>query len=148
MTSFVHVDQPTEHPGVARAERVIDSVKQITRGFDGARGSASLLLAAVVAALLVVANEVVDTWTEGHLLFAWIVMWTVAFAALALLATPARRAVWRLRAGLRAWAQAQRQAAQDAQMWDAALRDARLMADISRAMNLSARAQRMMRSYY
>jgi hypothetical protein len=30
------------------------------------------LLSAVVAALLVVANQVVDTWTEGHLLMAWI----------------------------------------------------------------------------
>ena len=52
-----------------------------------------MLLAAVVSALLVVANQVIDTWTEGHLLAAWIVLWTVAFAALGLLAAPARRAV-------------------------------------------------------
>ena len=42
-----------------------------------------MLLAAIVAAFLVVANQVVDTWTEGHLLAAWIVLWMVAFAALA-----------------------------------------------------------------
>ena len=63
---------------------------------------------------MVVANEVVDTWTEGHLLAAWILMWTVGFAALALLAAPARRAAAALRAGLKAWAAARRQAAQDA----------------------------------
>ena len=66
----------------------------VAHGFDGARGAAALLLAAIVSALLVVANQVIDTWTEGHLLAAWIVMWTVAFAALALFAArPAALAV-------------------------------------------------------
>ena len=72
MNSFVHVDQPTEHPGVVRAERAIRLVAAGVRSFDGARGAASLLLAAVVAALLVVANQVIDTWTDGHMLAAWI----------------------------------------------------------------------------
>ena len=66
------------------------------------RGAATLLLSAVVAALLVVANQIVDTWTEGHLLMAWIVMWTIAFAALALLASPARNAGSVLRTAMRA----------------------------------------------
>ena len=113
---------------------------------DGTRAIATLLLAAIVAAVLVVANEVVDTWTEGHLLAAWIVMWTVAFAALALLAAPAQRAAAALRAGLKAWAAARRQAAQDETFWNVALTDARVMADISRAM--SADAARDVRGYY
>jgi hypothetical protein len=146
MTSFAHVDHPTEHPGVIRAERLLGSLKQLTRTFDGARAGATLLLAAVVSALLVAANQVIDTWTEGHLMAAWIVMWTVAFAAIALLAGPARRAVLSLRAGLKGWATARRQAAQDAQLWQVALTDARIMADISRAM--SAAASRDIKSYY
>jgi hypothetical protein len=154
MTSFVHVEQPTQHPGVARAERAIDTLKEVAHGFDGARGAASLLLAAIVAALLVVANQVIDTWSEGHLLAAWIVMWTVAFAALALFAAPARRAAVGLRSAFKSWAASREQAASDARIWEVALTDARVMADISRAMdrsagtNLSARAQRLMRSYY
>src|SRR6478672_4807588 len=64
MTSFVNIDYPTEHPGVARAGRAVRSLAQATRGFDGARGSATLLLAAMVSALLVVANQVIETWTE------------------------------------------------------------------------------------
>jgi hypothetical protein len=148
MTSFVHVDHPTEHPGIVRAERVADSVKNLASHFDGGRATASLLLAAIVAALLVVANEVVETWTEGHLLAAWVVMWTVAFAALALLATPAKRAGAALRAGLKRWAAARERAAEDQKLWDVALTDARVMADISRAMNLSPRAKRLMRSHY
>ncbi|NPC55280.1 hypothetical protein [Caenimonas soli] len=146
MTSFAHVDYPTQHPGIVRAERVAESVKQLASRLDGTRAVASLLLAAIVSAVLVVANQVIDTWTEGHLLAAWILMWTVAFAALALLATPAKRTAARLRTGLKAWRAARHQAAQDEKLWNVALTDARVMADISRAM--SADAARDVRSYY
>jgi hypothetical protein len=80
MTSFAHVNYPTQHPGVVRAERVVDAVKQMARGF------------------------------------------------------------------LKAKAAARRQAAADAQYWQAALSDARIMADLSRAM--SAAADRDLRAYY
>lgn len=146
MTSFVHVEQPAQHPGVVRAERAAESLGQIIHGFDGARGAATLLLAAIVAALLVVTNQVVDTWTEGRLLAAWIVMWTVAFAALALLAGPARRVVNVARVAGRNWAQARRESAEDAKLWEVALTDARVMADISRAMSRD--AARDVRGYY
>ena len=146
MTSFVHVDHPTEHPGVVRAQQAAASLAQIGRSFGSARGAASLLLAAIVAALLVVASQVVDAWSDGHLLAAWIVMWTVAFAALALLATPVRRMAHSLRAGARRAAATHRQTAADEQMWQAALSDSRVMADISRAMDAGVRTQRLMRS--
>jgi len=146
MTSFVHVDYPVEHPGVVRAERVISNIQQAASRFDATRAGASLLLAAVVAALMVVANQVIDTWNEGHLLAAWIVMWAVAFAAIALFAAPARRAAAGMRAGAKRWAAARKQAAEDQKLWDLALTDARVMADISRAM--SADALRDTKAYY
>jgi hypothetical protein len=119
-----------------RAEQA--PAKRIGLGYDGTRAGASLLLAAIVAALVVVANQVVDTWTEGHLLAAWIVMWAVAFAALALLAAPAKRAAAVLRAGYQRWSAQRRAAAADEQLWNLALTDARVMADISRAMSADA----------
>lgn len=146
MTTFIHVDQATHHPGVDRAERAYGAVRQLARAFDGTRGTASLMLAAVVAALMTIANQVIDTWTEGHLLAAWIVMWAVAFAALALLAVPARRTAERVRAGLQRWSAARRQAELDDKLWQVALTDARVMADLSRAM--SQHAQRDVREYY
>jgi len=112
--------------------------KRVALGYDGTRAGASLLLAAIVAALVVVANQVIDTWTEGHLLAAWIVMWAVAFAALALLAAPAKRAAAAFRAGYQRWAADRRAAAADEQLWNLALTDARVMADISRAMSADA----------
>lgn len=138
MTTFVHTEYPSEHPGVVRAERAARSLKGLFGSFDSARGAATLLLAAVVSALLVVANQVVDTWTEGHLLMAWIIMWTIAFTALALLAAPARNAGSVLRTSLRVWGERRQQAAEDEKLWAVALTDARVMADISRAMSAGA----------
>ena len=147
MTSFVHVDHPTQHPGVVRAERVAESVKNLARRASTAPvPSPACCWRPSSPPSLVVANEVVDTWTEGHLMAAWILMWTVGFAASALLAAPARRAAAALRAGLKRWAAARRQAAQDEKFWNVALTDARVMADISRAM--SADAARDVRGYY
>jgi protein-S-isoprenylcysteine O-methyltransferase Ste14 len=146
MTSFVHIDYSTEHAGVVRAERAVAAVRHAARAFEGGRGAATVLLAALVAALLVVANQVIETWTEGHLLAAWIALWTVAFAGLALLAVPARRMGRRLQAAWASGAAARRQASEDRKLWDVALSDARVMADLSRAMSND--AARDLRHYY
>jgi hypothetical protein len=138
MTSFVHVDYPSQHGGVVRAERAAQNLKVAASRFDPTRAGASLLLAAIVAGMLMVAGQVIDTWTEGHLLAAWLVMWTVAFAALALFAAPAKRAAIAIRVGLKQWAAARKRRAEDDQLWELALTDARVMADISRAMSSGA----------
>lgn len=140
MNSFVHTEFPAQHPGVIRAERATQALQRAARRFDGARGAATLLLAAIVAALLVVANQVVETWTEGHLLMAWVILWAITFAAIALLVNPARVAAGSLRSGLKAWRARRKQAAADEKLWSIALTDARVMADISRAM--AAQAER------
>lgn len=145
-TSFATVQYPAQHPGVERAARVAEGFKALARSFDGSRATASLLLAAIVSALLVVANQLIDTWTEGHLLAAWVVLWTVAFAGLALLAAPATRAVRALRSAHAAWRSRAIERHHDEQLWRAALKDARIMADISRAM--SASAMRDVRAFY
>lgn len=146
MARFIQTEYSTEHAGIARFERGFQSVAATVRSFDGARGAATLMLAALVSALLVVANEVIDTWTEGHLLAAWILMWLVGFAALALLAAPARRLAGSLRASAAAWRDAHVQAREDARLWEIALTDARVMADLSRAMSRD--AARDVRGYY
>jgi len=148
MTSFAHVDQPSQHPGVVRAERVAKSLQHAVHHFDATRSGASMLLAAIVSAFLVVANQVVETWTEGHLLVAWIVLWLIAFAAMGLLARPAKHAAIGLRTGLKRWSAARKQAAQDRELWNLALTDSRVMADISRAMTMDATRQLKGSRYY
>ena len=51
-----------------------------------------------------------------------------------------------IRAGLVRWAAARKQAAADDQLWQIALNDARVMADISRAMSVD--AVRDIKAYY
>ena len=146
MTAFAHVEYPTEHPGVVRAENAAAALKGAAARFDGARGAASLLLAAVVSALLVVANQMIETWSDGHLMLAWVALWCVAFAALALLAMPMRRAAVNLRNGLKAWKESRKAFKEDQKLWNIALTDARVMADLSRAMSRD--GEREVRGYY
>ncbi len=136
MTSFAHVHYPTQHPGVVRMERAGQRIGHAVH--DATRSGASLLLAAIVAALLVVANQVVETWSEGHLLAAWIAMWAIAFAAMALLAAPAKRAARTMKAGLVQWRATRRQAAEDRALWELAQTDSRVMSDLNCAMSRAA----------
>ncbi len=134
MTSFVHIDYPQQHPGVARAEAVIEAAGRLRQSFDGTRGIAALLLAAVVSALLVVADRLVDTWAGDRLLMAWVMLWVVAFAALALFAAPARRAAAAVVGSLDAWSSRMARARADERLWATAQTDPRVMADLKAAM--------------
>ncbi|MCS6810346.1 MAG: hypothetical protein NZ694_03660 [Tepidimonas sp.] len=69
------------------------------------RALATLLLAAGVAALAVVTDRLIDTWADGHLLAAWVLMWAVVFLGSVLLASPARHAASRVGTWLDGWAQ-------------------------------------------
>lgn len=137
MNSLVHTAQPGDAPDVTGAAKEAGPLRHAAAVLS-ARSSASLLLAAVVAALLVAANQVVVSWTDGHLLLAWIAMWTVAFAVLALAASPTRVARQRMARVWKRWTAARHAAQQDDIMWQLAMTDARMLADISRAMSIDA----------
>lgn len=145
MTTFIQPNFPTSHAGLARIESAAQMVAAAMRKFDATRSTASLLLAAMISAAVVVINQVIDTWADGHLMAAWLLLWVVVFSATAMFAAPLRRAVQRVRSAGRAWAERRAQAAADEQYWQTALDDARIMADISRAM--SVRAERYVRAY-
>jgi hypothetical protein len=140
MTSFVQPNYPTHHEGIERVGDALDSAAAAYKNFDGARGLATFLLAAVVSGLILAANQLIDTWADGHLLAAWIALWTVAFAALALAASPIRRAVLSVKnfdgsAMYAAWSAHRKARIADEKMWEYARHDARLMADIMRAVD-------------
>ncbi len=103
------------------------------RGFDSSRTLAGMLLAAVVAALLVVADQLIDTWADGHLLVVWVALWTVAFAALALLAPPARLLADSAAMTLTRWAKMRAERHSDEIIWLAAQQDYRVMQDLQMA---------------
>jgi hypothetical protein len=134
MTSFINPGYAQEHPGVQRAEAVVEAAGRFRRTFDSTKGLAAMLLAALVAALMVVADQLVSVWADGYLLASWVTLWAIAFAALALMAPTAHR----LAAGLSsAWTErlarlAQRQA--DERYWASAKSDPRVMAELQAAI--------------
>jgi hypothetical protein len=100
---------------------------------EQSRPLAGMLLAAALAALLVTADQVIDSWTDGHMLAAWVALWTVTFAALAFLATPLRQLSNTGAAWLSACVTANKERRQLEDMWELARHDPRVMMEIRMA---------------
>lgn len=139
MTKFVQLNFSATHAGVDRLQNAAAHLSAL--GAHVRRQSlATMLTMALVAAVLVAAEQLIDTITEGHLLAVWLGLWAVGFAALGLLNRPVARWAQTLRHAGAAWAQKRHSAAQDEKMWNLALTDARVMADIQAAMAAARRA--------
>lgn len=103
------------------------------RRFDGARGLAAMLLAAAVAALVVLADQLIDTWADGHLFLGWVALWVVIFAGSALLAGTARRVAGSTLRALDSWSRSLAEARAEARLWELAKLDPRLKAELIQA---------------
>jgi hypothetical protein len=128
MTSTIAYSAPAPSMGEFKtpiAKKHIDS--------ERARGLAGMLLAAAVAAFVVVADQLVSTWADGHLFLGWVAMWAVVFASMALLSGAARRMSQRLVRALDAWARDRAEARAEARFMVLAQRDPRMMAEFRRA---------------
>lgn len=135
MTSFVHTEFPQSHSGVERAESAFQYLSGLRRSLNGSRGLATLLLAGGVAAFVSVADQMIDTWADGHLLTAWVVLWAVTFAGLALFADAARTFAARITVGAQQWTKRLAQERADAHLLNTARQDPRVMADIQAALS-------------
>ena len=98
-----------------------------------------MLLAAMVSSLLVVADQLIDTWADGHLMVAWVALWLVGFAAVAVFAGAARKVALTVVGALDAWSQRVAQRRSDARLWAVAQSDPRVMADLNAALMRSER---------
>ncbi len=129
MSTYAPVNAVNKSPAAA-SERGVYTPKSTS---GEARGLATLLLAAVVAALVVVADRVIDTWADGHLLLAWVMLWAVVFAGSALFAGTARRVAIRTLKGLDNWSRKVAESRAEARLWELAKRDPALMSDLMAA---------------
>lgn len=134
MTRFVNVTHPTEHPGVARLEAAAQGALRLRHNLGSGRGLATVLLSAIVAAVVVAADQIMDSVAEGHLLVIWTGAWLAAFAALALLADASRSLADSLKSRLDAWSARLAQSRADQRMWAMAQSDRRLMTELQVAM--------------
>jgi hypothetical protein len=96
----------------------------------GARALSVLFLAALVAALVIVADRFISTWADEHLFLGWVVLWVVVFGGMALFAGTARLLAARALGGLDGWSRAHARARAEARLWDMARSDPRVMADL------------------
>ncbi len=128
MTHLAHVTPTAASRMPAQAV-----LPKTTNTEEKSRPLAGMLLAAGMAALLVTADQVIDSWTDGHMLAAWVALWTVTFAALAILATPLRKMSDTGAAWVSAYRKARAERRQDEKMWELARHDHRVMAEIRMA---------------
>ena len=131
----VHLDYPLTHPGVDRAEQVVANFKRLGGNFSPTRTLAAMLLAAIVAAFVVVADQMMDTWADGHLLAAWVALWAVA-----LFAGVSKSLAIQMKEALDGWSASMAQRRSDERLWAIAQTDARLMSELQNAMNRSDQA--------
>ena len=133
----VHLDYPLTHPGVERAEQVVANFKRLSDSFSPTHTLAAMLLAAIVAAFVVVADQMMATWADGHLFAAWVALWAVAFAAVGLFGGVSKTMAIQMKQGLDAWSARMAQSRSDERLWAIAQTDARLMSELQTAMNRS-----------
>ena len=131
MTTLVHT--PIAASTAAARAATPASTSKASRLNDDSRPLAGMLLAAVMAALLVAADHVIDNWADGHLLAAWVALWTVTFAALALLTSPLRKLANTGARWFSNYRTARAARLEEEEMWELARHDHRVMADIRMA---------------
>lgn len=95
---------------------------------------ANLLLAAGVAALVVVVDQMIDSWAESHVVAAWLALWAVAVLAIVVLRGLTRHLAQNLMTGLDAWSAHVARNRADERLWSMAQSDPRLMSDLQVAM--------------
>ena len=134
MTHFVQPDFPLAHAGAERFTRTLGWARHALARLGSPAAMASMLVAAGLSALIVVAEQVVSAWADGHLLAAWIALWLIVFGLMALFSDALRAWPLRWQARMLARHQAAAQRADDRRTWDAALDDPRLMTELDCAL--------------
>jgi len=124
MTTFVNISYNTHHRGVVRFERAFAAVQHITQRLQQESIYAVLLGFFGLMSLMAAVYDVVDVSPQGQELGAWVVLWTAAMALVVVFAKFCSRQFAR-------WLVVER----EVRMWDNAMTDYRIMAELLGAKN-------------
>jgi len=108
---------------------------------EASKTLAGVLLAAVLASLLVVADQVIENWADGHLLLGWVALWSLAFATLAFCARPLRRASMAFARVVDGWIVSAQASREEARLWEYARMDPRVMDELRAAQARATQAR-------
>ncbi len=135
MANIIHSNFSAPHSAAGRAGSPTRVAGSMRGGFDSAKGLSAMLLAAMVSSLVVVADPLIDAWSEGHLLVAWVALWLVGFVALGVFAGAARKLAGLAVIYLDAWSVNIAKSRANKRMWLIAKSDPRLMSELTAAMD-------------
>jgi hypothetical protein len=102
---------------------------------SASRALASLLLAGGVATLVVLADQLMESWAERHVVAAWLALWAIAVAAIVVLRGATRALARHTMQGLDAWSAHVAERRADRRLWAMAQEDPRLMSDLRSALD-------------
>jgi hypothetical protein len=108
---------------------------QAQKPATSSKALASLLLGAGVAALVVMADQLMEPWAESHVIAAWIALWAVAVVAIAALRGLSRHLAQQVMHGLDGWSAGVAQRRSDRRLWAMAQTDSRMMSDLQAAFD-------------
>lgn len=134
MTSLVQSEFPRVHAGAARFTSALERAGAALAYLRSPVGMVAMLVAGALAAVMVVAEQVVSALTDGHLLAVWIALWVIVFGLLATFSDAIRAWPGQLQAHLQARRAEAATRAADERTWAAALADPRLMAELDCAL--------------
>jgi len=126
MTSFVTLSYTTSHSGVVRFERAFASAGNVIQRLQQESTYAAALLMFGALSLVASIYDIVDASQEGQELGAWVVLWTAVLVGLVGFGKYCKRQ-------LVAWLKTDR----ETRMWNSAMTDYRVMADIRCAQSRS-----------
>lgn len=105
-----------------------------TRDSSASRALASLLLAAGVSALVVLADQLMARWADTHEVAAWLVLWGIAVMAIVLLRGLTRLLARQAMRALDTWSAGVARRRADERLWNMARHDPRMMAELQCAL--------------
>jgi len=134
MTTFVQVEQPVQHAGVARAVAVAKELRSARGRLEGARGLAAGAVAIVAAGALVALDNMVMGLETADMFVAWVALSVLIFAVLAMGTNVAASLGDRLAAAWKAGAARRAIKRSDAQFLAYAAFDPRVMQELQVAV--------------
>lgn len=126
MTAFVTLSYTTSHPGVVRFERAYASAGNVIQRLQQESTYAAALLMFGALSLVASIYDIVDASQEGQELGAWVILWTAVLVGLVGFGKYCKHQ-------LVAWLKSDR----EARMWNSAMTDYRILADIRCAQSRS-----------
>lgn len=133
MTSFVHVDQPSQHAGLNRATAAFDHVRNAGHGVSRFGLAFRLLIAAGVV-LLAVSTQLTTHEFDAGWMAAWIALCAIAFGVIALSAHKIRPLTTGIATAWRGMAQRRASALADERFLAHAKYDPRVLKELQAAI--------------